>query len=224
VAAVLPSLPEELVRAMPGWSAAPAGKRERTRAQLLQAAAHVFSSRGVALATLQEVAAVAGVANGTVYNHFASKEELVGEVALGLAEGLCEAIEGSCRGVAEAVERMAIGNRRYFWLAQECAPWALLLLDIGIEAPQHFARILEYPLRDIRLGVRQKTFRVVSEAAALDLVAGAVSQGMRTIAAGGAPANHGVAVAASVLVGLGVPHEQALVIARKPLPPFQPAQ
>ena len=208
---------------MPGWSSPPAGKRERTRAQLLQAAAHVFSSRGVASATLQEVAATAGVANGTVYNHFVSKEDLVEQVALGLAQGLCEAIEGSCTGVHDAIERMAIGNRRYLWLAQECAPWALLLLDMGVEAPQHLLRIIEYPLGDIRLGVRQKSFRVVSEAAALDLVAGTVAQGMRTIAAGGAPANHGSAVAATVLVGLGLPQEQALAVTRKPLPPFRAA-
>jgi AcrR family transcriptional regulator len=210
---------------MPPWPGGGegSGKRERTRGQLLQAAMQVFSARGVALASLQEVAAVAGVANGTVYNHFASKDELVEQVALWLAMGLCEAIDASSRDVAEGAERMAIGNRRYLWFAQHCPAWAMLLLDIGAAEPKHFEAIGQYPLADLRLGHRQKAFRFASEAAAMDLVAGTVMRGMQTVAAGQAPKGHAEAVAATVLMGLGVAREDAIAIAKRPLPPFRPA-
>src|SRR5919202_3075808 len=51
-------------------------KQERTRAQLLDAAAEVFARRGYHVATLEEVAAEAGYTKGAVYSNFESKEAL----------------------------------------------------------------------------------------------------------------------------------------------------
>jgi AcrR family transcriptional regulator len=47
-----------------------------TRQQLLAAATTVFSQRGFARATTKEIAQVAGVAEGTIYRHFADKQDL----------------------------------------------------------------------------------------------------------------------------------------------------
>ncbi|MDP2401128.1 MAG: helix-turn-helix domain-containing protein, partial [Actinomycetota bacterium] len=47
-----------------------------TRQKLLDAAAEVFSERGYARATTKEIAKAAGVAEGTIYRHFADKKEL----------------------------------------------------------------------------------------------------------------------------------------------------
>jgi AcrR family transcriptional regulator len=47
-----------------------------TRQQLLEAATTVFSERGFARATTKEIAKVAGVAEGTIYRHFADKRDL----------------------------------------------------------------------------------------------------------------------------------------------------
>jgi len=51
-------------------------KQERTRAQLLEAAARVFARRGYHVATLEEVASEAGYTKGAVYSNFDSKEAL----------------------------------------------------------------------------------------------------------------------------------------------------
>jgi AcrR family transcriptional regulator len=48
-----------------------------TRARLLQAAAEVYALRGFGGATLDEVAAHAGLTKGAVYHHFGSKENLL---------------------------------------------------------------------------------------------------------------------------------------------------
>lgn len=50
--------------------------REQTRARLLDAAATVFASRGYDGASLDDVAAAAGLTKGAVYSGFASKDEL----------------------------------------------------------------------------------------------------------------------------------------------------
>ena len=75
-------------------------------------------------------------------------------------------------------------------------------------------------LADLRMGIRQKAFKPVSERAAIDLVNGTVTQAMRSIAHGLAPAGHASAVAATVLRGLGMPPDAALAVAKRPLPPM----
>jgi AcrR family transcriptional regulator len=52
-------------------------RRATTRARLLQAAAEVYARRGFGGATLDEVAAQAGLTKGAVYDHFGSKENLL---------------------------------------------------------------------------------------------------------------------------------------------------
>ncbi len=47
------------------------------REQILEAAIKVFSEKGFQVAKMQEVANAAGVSNGTVYNYFRSKDELL---------------------------------------------------------------------------------------------------------------------------------------------------
>jgi len=61
---------------------APKRKRERRppevrRAQILDAAARVFVEKGPSAATMDDVAAEAGVAKGTIYLYFDSKEQLL---------------------------------------------------------------------------------------------------------------------------------------------------
>lgn len=48
----------------------------RRREEILAAALEVFSARGYAQATMEEVAAKAGVAKGSVYNYFPGKKDL----------------------------------------------------------------------------------------------------------------------------------------------------
>ncbi|SFK49700.1 TetR/AcrR family transcriptional regulator [Geodermatophilus ruber] len=48
----------------------------RTRAGLLAGAARAFAQRGVRRSTMQSIAAAAGVAKATLYNHFRTKDEV----------------------------------------------------------------------------------------------------------------------------------------------------
>ncbi len=52
-------------------------RRAETRTRLLQAAAEVYALQGFGGATLDEVAARAGLTKGAVYGHFGSKENLL---------------------------------------------------------------------------------------------------------------------------------------------------
>jgi AcrR family transcriptional regulator len=69
---------------------------ERNRRRLLAAAREVFRDRGVA-ATLNDVAHHAGLGVGTVYRHFANKEELIDA----LFEDMVETVDRYLREAAE---------------------------------------------------------------------------------------------------------------------------
>lgn len=64
----------------------PGGKRERTRAALVAATLEVVAEKGFAAASLDEIAARAGMTKGAIYSNFASKAELL--LAVISAKGL----------------------------------------------------------------------------------------------------------------------------------------
>jgi AcrR family transcriptional regulator len=214
----LPPLPPALAAAFVAATSGGRGKSERTQAALVRAAVEVFCARGVAQATVQEVAQVAGMTTATVYNHFASKEALVERVAVVLAQSLCRAIAQSHATVADAAERMSIGQRRYVWLAAQSPPWALLLLEMASANAGLLEHIQKYPLADLRAGLRQRRFKVPSEAIAMDAINGVCTLAMRRVALGEAPARHDIAAATVVLRALGLGAEEAAEVAKRPLP------
>ncbi|MGH3056585.1 MAG: TetR/AcrR family transcriptional regulator, partial [Gaiellaceae bacterium] len=77
-------------------------KRTRTRAQLLDAALRVFARKGTGAAPIHEITAEAGVANGTFYNYFRTREELVEAASLHLAGRFADEITASSIGVTDA--------------------------------------------------------------------------------------------------------------------------
>lgn len=210
-------LAEALAQQTPGLR-----KRERTRRQILAAALRVFSARGVAACTIQEIADVAGVTTGTVYNHFDDREAVILAVAMWLADTLSRRIAETQAKVEEGAQRMAIGQRRYMWLAKQSPAWALLLIDIAGVAPHLLEAIGDYVRADLTLALRQKAFRVTDEAAAVDLCIGACSRGMLTIALGQAKRGYDVQMTTMLLRGLGMDHARAAEVAARPLPPFPP--
>lgn len=81
--------------------------REARRAALVSAAASVFAARGVANTAVSDVVKAAGVAQGTFYLYFDSKDDVVMAVAERFGEGMVEHIE---RAVAKpgssAIEKL----------------------------------------------------------------------------------------------------------------------
>jgi AcrR family transcriptional regulator len=213
----MPPLPPALAAAfLEGTSGGP--KRERTQSQLLHAAVQVICERGLHGATMQQVAQAAGVTTATLYNHFSTKDALVQRLALVMADTICRGINDSYAHIADGAERMAIGQRRYVRLAGDSPAWTLLLLDVMAASPEVLEAIMQYPLADLRMGVKQKKFKVPSEAAALDAINGICTQAMRRVALGLAPAKHDQACAALLLRALGMDAESAAEVAARPLP------
>ena len=78
------NLPVATTRAGPSAVRRSRAHAQRTRVCVMDAALSVFAKVGVRAATLEDVAALAGVTRGAVYWHFADKAALVSEVVAGL--------------------------------------------------------------------------------------------------------------------------------------------
>lgn len=83
--------------------AAPKKKRERRppevrRGQILDAAARVLVEKGVSAATMADVASDAGVAKGTLYLYFDSKEQLLSGLGNRYTEEILRRAEGVLEG------------------------------------------------------------------------------------------------------------------------------
>jgi AcrR family transcriptional regulator len=73
---------------------------EARRTQILDAAAQVFAEKGFHRATTREIAGVAGISEGTIYNYFNSKESLLFGIMFRLVqlESLNDELMGALQG------------------------------------------------------------------------------------------------------------------------------
>lgn len=218
----MPPLPQPLARfLLPGEGERPS-KRDRTRRQLLHATVEVVASRGVAGTSIQEIARVAGMAPGTVYNHFSTREEIFEALAVALSTTLNERVVQSYQHIEDGAQRMSIGMRRFLWLAEESAPWALLLIQLASAYPEAIELIKPYSRADLRMAQAQGRFHVTDEEAAIDMVFGTCMRAQARIAQGEVPdsAAYVQALLQMVLRGLGMSPADAAEVMARPLPPF----
>jgi AcrR family transcriptional regulator len=104
-------------------------RQERTRAELLQAAARVFARRGYHGASVEEIAAEAGYTTGAVYSNFKGKEKLF----LALTDYELEKRLADFGAVAEAADtpegiEQAAGER-FGKFIREDPDWPLLYFE-----------------------------------------------------------------------------------------------
>ena len=59
--------------------------KEDIRGRILAVAKLQFGQKGYSKTSMREIAELAGVGVGNIYNYFASKDELIGEVEIGRA-------------------------------------------------------------------------------------------------------------------------------------------
>ncbi len=68
-------------------------RREVRRQELVEAAVAVFSAKGVSAASVDDIVRAAGVAKGTFYLYFATKDDAVNAVAISMVEGVADRVQ-----------------------------------------------------------------------------------------------------------------------------------
>lgn len=106
--------------------------RDRTRAALLAAAEALFAEVGFGPATTRAIAAHAGVATGTVFNYFATKEALAAAVLgreLERAQEERDATRRAGESAEEALFALVATELRHL---EPCRGWVSEVLDAGL--------------------------------------------------------------------------------------------
>lgn len=193
-------------------------KKARTRQQLLDAALRIYARKGAGELALNELAEEAGVSNGTVYNYFRTREDVLEAVGLELAMQLARQVAAVSVGVASGAERLAIGVRTFLLKAQEDPEWASALISVVRYAEGMRAAFAHYVRADLQAGFQQGEFRYQSEEVAMVLVISATTGAMATVVEGRLVEHHDSVVAEMILLALGVSAQKARRISGLPVP------
>lgn len=179
------------------------GRRERTRAALVEAALRVFARLGPDAPTIDDVTAEAGVARGSFYNHFASWDALLVAVATAAVEQI-EAELAPQRDLPDAALRVALHLRGYIRKAAADPVWGWAVVRMALLAAPFDSPMRDNLARDVADGMAAGRFAVASARLAYDLILGAGMMGMRSVLQGEAGPGHAEDVAEAVLRALGV--------------------
>jgi AcrR family transcriptional regulator len=190
-------------------------KRARTRAQLRRAAMQVLAKQGPDGATVGEIVKIAGMAQGTFYNHYPSMVELIEEIADQLGTGVEIA-----RDALDAVEsdpacRVAIGVFQLIEIAERDPVAASAFVSLAAAKPDFRARVRAIIGRVIVDGIEVDRFRVDNVSAAVNVVLGSCLQSMRSLALGDTDPTATIDVVRLVLRALGVSDTKARPVLKR---------
>jgi AcrR family transcriptional regulator len=192
-------------------------KRERTRANLLEAAYRVFARKEADAVTIDEIIAEAAVARGTFYNYFQTREEVLTAVAAALSDEMNQSIWMQSVEINDPAERMAIAIRHFLHQAMRDTTWGWVIVRIGLVAAPLSETIEHGVTTDLQSGIQLQRFQVDNEQAAIDLILGTGLMAMRSILGGQTTPDHPEQIAKLILKTLGVAEEEAQLIAFQPL-------
>jgi len=197
-----------------------AGKSARTRARLMDAAVEVFARQGIEAASVNEIAHAADVANGTFYNHFRDKDEIVGVVAFAIAGDVAGRLDEAMSDLEDAAERTSFATRQFIQLATSAPEWGRALVRGVWYLPELRRRVSAFARADIDRGVRDGVFKVEVDDLLVDVFASMVVATVFFVLEGEAGADAAARVAEHQLRMLGVPAARAKRVAERELEPL----
>ncbi|MGE0151345.1 MAG: TetR/AcrR family transcriptional regulator [Reyranellaceae bacterium] len=114
------------------------GKAQDTKVRIERAALTLFVARGVAATTTKEIALAAGIAEGTIYRHFATKEAMAEELFLRVHTALAQELEKAQRGKSALKEKARAIVQTYCAAAD--ADWLLFSYHL-LSQHQHMIQV-----------------------------------------------------------------------------------
>lgn len=103
-------------------------RRAETRAKLMRAAYRLFADHGIDAPTIDDIVEAAGVARGSFYNHFESRETIFAAVADEIATGINAMIAPQLEVLTDPAERVSVALRIFvhFAVLDRGRGWILL--------------------------------------------------------------------------------------------------
>jgi TetR/AcrR family fatty acid metabolism transcriptional regulator len=108
------------------------GRKENTgkRDAILEAALDIFAQKGFQDATISEIARKANVAEATIYEYFANKENLLFSIPEKKQKEALDLLQFQLAGIKGALNKIRKFVWFYFWFFQNNRPWSSVVLMI----------------------------------------------------------------------------------------------
>jgi AcrR family transcriptional regulator len=194
-------------------------RRTPNRKALLDAAEELFGRNGFGAVSVDDIVARAGVAKGTFYNHFASKEDIAGKLALDIRFEVRDRISLIKPTSSDPAIHLAIAATLFLDLARTKPRRAWILANLLGEATDVQAAMNEPVRQTLAAGMAQGRFRSASPEVALVVVLGIVAAGIRHIVERPPPDPQAfsVTLTAHLLGALGLPNHEVQAILAAPV-------
>jgi AcrR family transcriptional regulator len=135
-------------------------RRRRIRQALIEAGHQVMAQKGIDAATMSEITELADMGAGTVYNYFASKDELAMCIMEQVMDRLSQRIEAVTNNFTDPAEVYAFGIRNVMIAATTDQRWRWLMRRSEVIAGAMYRVMGPYAIRDIRHAVVAGRYRV----------------------------------------------------------------
>ena len=192
----------------------------RTRAALIEAAQQILAASDRGDASIQEITELAGVAQGSFYNHFASKDELFDTAIMVTMEAHADLLESVTTGLTDPLEVYVVGIRYTGRLAAQLPVMRALIVRTGLRLVTADFGLTPRALRD--LSAARDAGRVrVDDLARTQAIIGGMMLGLFAYIEAHPEADAAAAsddLARSVLLLLGMDHAEAEAVVGRPLP------
>lgn len=199
-----------------------ARRQRRNREALIRAASQVMSEKGIDAATMLEIADLADVGAGTVYNYFRSKDDLAIAVLEEIMQGLALRVESATAGFDDPARIYAVTLLTVIETATTDPRWRQLLNRSGTVADVMYRRVGPFTI-DL-LGKAMRSGRLGSDDPALawKLTTHAIVGFALAVSRDQSPAEAIPAAAARLLCLAGLSPAEAAELIAHPRPKLPP--
>lgn len=193
-------------------------KKQRTFNQILDAATTVFARKGYEGAAITDIRDEAGIAQGTFYNHFRTKEDVLEELGARASQDYGVRVFATCDRYEDPAERFAVFAKLWLDLARRDPEQVALVARAGERLIPLNTQINAHLMEYLEQGVASGRFQVPADRTTLDIVRALGISGIRLVLSGHADRDFDQAFAALMLRALGLPPAEAERVASRPTP------
>lgn len=193
-------------------------RRNKTEQKLLRAAARVVAERGESTASIEQFIEAAGVARGTFYNYFNSRDAVIDALWSRVGSDPLQEIRNHCASITDPAEKLATELRLALLRTDLDHVWGWLVISLASSQRVMSHELSLFPTTVLAQGLAAGRFRYTCAEAARDLVVATTLAGMKAYLTRRPSADYAEALCRMTLLAIGVRRSDAATIANLPLP------
>jgi AcrR family transcriptional regulator len=195
-----------------------ARRAEETRRKLLAAAREQMSHGGSDSLTIGSITSAADIGQGTFYNYFTNREEIIDAVIIDEVESLGNRLDRLTAGMTDAAEIYSFSLRHLMHTAVSDPVWGWLVVRLGIAQQGLLSQLGPRAARDLQIGIDSGRFDIPDLSVATAATFGSLLAVMRDYLRSDDKQDPSDIYAESLLRMVGLSPAEAREIAHRELP------